>query len=228
MPSRNTIKTYIEDGFYHVYNRGVEKRVIFQDQQDYAVFLQYMAEYLQPRDEKKILEDLKSEKLTARDKERISRSLTRNNYSEQVVFLAYALMPNHFHFFLKQRTTNGMDNFMRSLFTRYVSYFNRKYKRIGSLCQGVYRAAVVDDDAYYVHISRYIHKQALISSKTGTKMNQPSSYPEYIGQRKTAWVHPEGILALFAESEKRFSYAQFVEEYEGPDLLPKDFFKEDE
>jgi putative transposase len=228
MPSRNTIKTYVEDGFYHVYNRGVEKRLIFQDSQDYKVFLQFLQEYLQPADEKKILADIKSEKLTYREKDKLSRSLSRNNYNDQVILLAYALMPNHYHFFLKQKTIGGMDNFMRSLFTRYVVYFNRKYKRVGSLFQGVYRAAVIDDEAYFSHISRYIHRQTLVSTNNGIKLSQPSSYPEYTGQRRTAWIHPEEILAMFSDSEKRFSYAHFVEEYKGPEGLPEFMLGEEE
>ena len=49
MPAKNAIKQYLENGFYHVYNRGVEKRPIFQDDQDYSVFLSYLKEYLLPK-----------------------------------------------------------------------------------------------------------------------------------------------------------------------------------
>jgi hypothetical protein len=84
-PSRKAIKTYVQDGFCHVYNRGVEKRSIFQDEQDYAVFLQHMADYLQSGDEKGLLKDLKSDKLTSREKDRLSRSLVRNNYGDQLL-----------------------------------------------------------------------------------------------------------------------------------------------
>ena len=50
MPARNAIKQYIENGYYHIYNRGVEKRRIFLDEQDYNVFLKYLKEYLNPKD----------------------------------------------------------------------------------------------------------------------------------------------------------------------------------
>lgn len=42
MPAKNSTKTYLESGYYHLYNRGVEKRLIFLDQQDYGVFLSYL------------------------------------------------------------------------------------------------------------------------------------------------------------------------------------------
>lgn len=48
MPARNTVKIDVEESFYHVYNRGVEKRTIFQDEQDYKVFLKYLKDYLSP------------------------------------------------------------------------------------------------------------------------------------------------------------------------------------
>ena len=54
MPARNTLKIYVENGFYHIYNRGVEKRIIFEDEQDYKVFLRYIKEALSPLDEQEI------------------------------------------------------------------------------------------------------------------------------------------------------------------------------
>ena len=58
MPARNSIKTYYENGYYHIYNRGVEKRKIFMDQQDYSVFLSYLKDYLLPKDEDGLTEKL--------------------------------------------------------------------------------------------------------------------------------------------------------------------------
>ena len=46
MPQKHSIKTYVQDGVYHVYNRGVEKRDIFLDDQDYRVFLNLLKESL--------------------------------------------------------------------------------------------------------------------------------------------------------------------------------------
>ncbi len=213
MPARNTIKTYVKDGYYHIYNRGVEKRLIFQDAQDYRVFTDYMADYLLPKDEKDLLLKMSVPGISSKNKDRILKRLRLNNFNKQINLLAYCLMPNHFHLFVKQKDTGSIDGFMNSLCTRYVMYFNRKYQRVGPLFQGVYRAAVIDDEAYFSHISRYIHQQAISLSLTNDGVEQPSSYPEYIGQRKTDWVHPEEVLAQFSESDYRFSYARFVSEY---------------
>ena len=58
MPAKNRIKSYQAESYYHLYNRGVEKRIIFQDEQDYAVFLSYLQTYLLPKDEKSLRKTL--------------------------------------------------------------------------------------------------------------------------------------------------------------------------
>jgi hypothetical protein len=55
MPAKNRIKEYFENSYYHLYNRGVDKRPIFTEQQDYAVFLSYLKTYLVPKNPKDFL-----------------------------------------------------------------------------------------------------------------------------------------------------------------------------
>lgn len=214
MPAKNSIKQYLENGYYHIYNRGVEKRLIFLDQQDYLVFLNYLKEYLLPKDEKSLREQLSNPTTTYREKDKILRLLRLNNFTDEIILLAYCLMPNHFHFFVKQKSAQSIDKFMQSLGTRYSMYFNRKYKRVGSLFQAVYKAVSVTHDEQFVYLSKYIHKQAL--STQGETLQgwkaQPSSYPEYLRKRKTAWIHPEEVLSYFSETNPKFSYQAFVEE----------------
>ncbi|HSW58187.1 MAG TPA: transposase [Dehalococcoidales bacterium] len=212
MPAKNAIKTYVENGYYHIYNRGVDKRLIFQDGQDYAVFRSYLKEYLQPKDEVALSRKAADLKIPAKEKNKILRSLQLNNYSQHINLLAYTLMPNHFHFFLKQKSPDAIGKFMSSLCTRYSTYFNRKYNRTGALFQGVYKAVLIDNEAQYIHISRYIHHQAISAYEDSP--DQPSSYPEYISQRSTDWVHPEEIMALFPGPGSAAAYAKFVAEYQ--------------
>jgi putative transposase len=206
MPSKNSTKIYIKNGYYHIYNRGVEKRTIFLDQQDYSVFLSYLKEYLLPKDEKELNKRLSDPKTSYREKDNVLKILRLNNFDREITLLAYCLMPNHFHFFIKQKSPGAIDKFMNSLGTRYTMYFNRKYKRVGSLYQDVYKAALIDNERQFLHLSRYIHKQAL------ALQNQPCSYFEYVGARKTAWIHPEEILAYFSKTNPTFSYENFIEE----------------
>jgi putative transposase len=101
MPSKNILKTYIENGFYHVYNRGVEKRNIFLDEQDYRVFLSYLKIYLSPVED--IVADFKKGSVPDQTKnKRISRIYGLNNFFNKIKLISYVLMPNHFHLELKQ------------------------------------------------------------------------------------------------------------------------------
>lgn len=219
MPARNSIKLYIDDGYYHIYNRGVEKRLIFLDQQDYSVFLKYLSDYLLPKDEKFLKTQLSSPTLSSREKDGILRLLRLNNFADEITFLAYCLMPNHFHFFIKQKSPTSIDKFMQSLSTRYIMYFNRRYKRVGTLFQAVYKAVLVSHEAQFINLTKYIHKQAL-------ELTQPSSYENYIGKKKTLWVKPDEVLSYFSKTNLRLTYKAFMEEGDDFESINKQIIDE--
>ena len=219
MPAKNSRKIYSEASYYHIYNRGVEKRLIFQDSQDYGVFLSYLKEYLLPKDEKGLRELLSDPKVSYKEKDKIIKLLQLNNFNGEITLLAFCLMPNHFHFLLHQKSIDSIDRFMNSIGTRYTMYFNKKYQRVGFLYQGVYKAVTITTDEQLLHLSRYIHKQALALQglALGQGMQeQPSSYVDYIGKRKTEWVHPKEILKFFSKTNPKLSYEAFVKQ--GEDL----------
>lgn len=210
MPARNSIKQYQKNGYYHIYNRGVEKRKIFLDNQDYAVFLSYLKDYLTTKNEKELFEKLNEPEISLPEKDKVLKLLRLNNFSREITLLAYCLMPNHFHFFVRQKGAGAIDKFMNSLCTRYTMYFNRKYRRVGHLYQGVYKAVLITSDPQFLHLSRYIHRQALALQGQALQEKQPCSYPEYLGRRKTEWVHPEEILSYFDKENPKLSYENFV------------------
>lgn len=210
MPAKNSLKHYLENSYYHIYNRGVEKRTIFLDQQDYAVFLSYLKDYLTNKNEAELKKKLADNNIPWIEKDKILKRLRMNNFFNEVVMLAYCLMPNHFHFFIKQKNAGSIDKFMNSLCTRYTMYFNKKYKRVGPLYQGVYKAVIITSEGQFLHLSRYIHKQALTLQGDALQKEQPCSYPEYVGKRKTQWIHPEEILSYFSKENPALSYRNFV------------------
>jgi len=218
MASRNSIKMDIKDGFYHIYNRGVEKRTIFEDEMDYKVFLNYMKEYLSPKPDK-------SDSVTqVTFKDTVFKGVPRvpNNYHENIELLAYCLMPNHFHLLIKQDTKSGMKEFIHSLLLRYSMYFNKKYDRVGPLFQGRYKAVSVENEAYLLHLSRYIHLNPLEITKS--LVDGYSSYPDYIGLRNTSWLNPKIVLAYFnngwsKDFKKVNTYKAFIEKYNGKESL---------
>lgn len=211
MPAKNRVKQYLENGYYHIYNRGVEKRSIFLDQQDYAVFLSYLKEYLLPKDEQTLFMKLSDPTLSPSEREKTLRLLRLNNFTNEISLLCYCLMPNHFHFEIKQKNSGSIDKFMNSLGTRYTMYFNKKYKRVGSLYQGVYKAVLVNSDEHLLYLSAYIHKQSL-PLKEAFSDGQPSSYHDYLGKRKTEWVKSDEILSYFSKSKHFLSYESFIDQ----------------
>jgi len=212
MPAKNALKQYLENSYYHLYNRGVEKRQIFLDEQDYSVFLSYLKEYLIPRNKKDLLNKLSDKNTSYKERDKIIRVLNLNNFFEEISLLAYCLMPNHFHFLIKQKSATSIDQFMNSLGTRYTMFFNRKYKRIGHLYQAQYKAVLIYTDEQLLYLSRYLHNQASASQGNALRgwQEQPSSYPEYLGKRKTEWIKPEEILSYFSKTNPKLSYENFV------------------
>lgn len=220
MPSKNEVKIYVEKAYYHLYNRGVEKRDIFLDKQDYSVFLTYLKTYLLPKDEQKLQMLLIDPKTDYRKRDKIAKMLQLNNFCNDLKLLAYCLMTNHFHLLVYQIDRDSIHKFMNSLITRYSMYFNKKYKRVGPLFQGVYKAVLVKTDEQLLHLSRYIHLQA-INLQGQPLRDQPSSYPNYLGEISQEWVRSDDILEFFKTGELRRSlgekdtnmYKSFVEGY---------------
>lgn len=189
MPSRNTLKEFQEKAYYHVYNRGVEKRNIFLDDQDYLIFLGLLKKYLAG--------------------ESHNKKTNRHSFKtvgNKVKLLAYCLMPNHFHLLFYQIDEDGITLLMRRVMTGYVMYFNQKYQRVGSLFQGRYKASLINRDSYLDHISRYIHL-----NPKNFRAWPYSSYTYYVGNKKAKWLNTTFILDLFQGD--KLVYQKFLEEY---------------
>lgn len=127
--------------FYHIYNRGVEKRDIFLEEKDYYRFLDSL--YL------------------FNDENPFTGGRSSENREKIVEILAYCLLPNHFHLILTPVKEGGIVKFMRKLLTGYAMYFNEKYKRTGILFEGRYKAKIIENDTYFCHLTRYIHLNPL-------------------------------------------------------------------
>ena len=202
MPSPNIIKTYVDNSYYHIYNRGVEKRVIFLDDQDYKTFLSYLKFYLTIPLRGETPKSFPSQQL--------------HNHTQEIKLLAYCLMPNHFHFFVRQNDRHTINHFMRSIATRYGMYFNKRYKRVGSLFQGPYKASYIDNEMQYLYLSKYIHRNPLDLpgyEKSSKLREYPySSYRNYLGFIHQDWVHPQEIKEYFSKENHHTPYQQFVED----------------
>lgn len=227
MASKNVLKSYIENGYYHVYNRGVEKRMIFQDDQDYKVFLNYLKTYLDPP-----TIDIEPKFVTINSNSFYSQPRPLNNFSKEIELLAYCLMPNHFHLLIKQNSQRSIEKFTKSLLSKYSTYFNKRNERVGGLFQGPYKAVLIEDESYLLHLSRYIHLNPSLHTNISPINHPYSSYSDYLGLIHTKWVKPDLILSFFKNAQKYdfkdvSSYQGFVEDYLKEKESLKDFVLED-
>ena len=133
-------------------------------------------------------------------------------------------MPNHFHLFVQQKSKDGLKTFMKALSTNYVMYFNSKYDRVGPLFQGTYKAVRIETEPYYVHISRYIHRnpEELLARDQPLCTYPYSSYKYYLDGNGPDWLDVSEILKMFRSSKRLFakdilSYESFVEGYKTDD-----------
>lgn len=129
-----------------------------------------------------------------------------------VTIAAYALMPNHFHLLITQSKDGGISTFLNKVCLSYSMYFNKKYARWGSLFGGRFRAKHVANDAYFLHLTRYIHRNP-IPILGGLPLEQYpwTSYPYYLGMKCSDIVSDDLGMKMLVDSA---GYQRFMGEYE--------------
>ena len=196
---------FINDNYYHIYNRGTDKRQIFSDNADYVRFIHYLYGF----NDNKIIPNF------SRDIEGGPASNIKPR-DLLVEIVAFCLMPNHFHLILKQVKDGGITKFMRKLSTGYVMYFNKRNKRSGVLFQGKFKAILIDNDEYLAHLSRYIHINPLEISNSNLNNYRWSSYLDYIGIKNfPSVINKATINSLFP---KEIDYRDFISQFISSDL----------
>src|SRR3990170_7687268 len=186
MPSKYVVRNFAEDSYYHVFNRGVEKRNIFLEEDDYLTFIYYLSAYLLPLE--KVIEKYPD----------LPMRLTGKSLVDEVELIAYCLMPNHFHLLLRQRSKDGISKLLKQLTNAYTLYFNQKNQRVGSLMQGPFRAAPITEDPLFIHLVRYIHLNPVASNLTkDLNAHRWSSYHHYLGNEADLPVEKDNILSYF-------------------------------
>lgn len=201
---------------YHVYNRGVERRTIFTNRREFQRAIDTAKYY------RFASLPLRFSKFLVQPETRKSEILTGIDSSEnkQVEIIAYCLMPNHFHFLVKQLQDNGTSRFLSNFTNSYTKYFNTKHKRNGPLVQGIFKAVLVETDEQLLHVSRYIHLNPVASfviKEEELESYEWSSYREYLGLIE-GFCGKEIVLNQFPSIKDyrqfvhdRISYAQELE-----------------
>ncbi len=193
MPSRKI--PFVNGQYYHIYNRGVEKRNIFGTGRDCNHFLKTMSYYQLEGPKPRLSKFFKYQ-------------LFKPDLNKRIIDIAcYCLMPNHFHFLIKQLKDNGITEFVGKLSNSYTKYFNTRNERVGPLFQGEFKSVLIESDEQLLHVSRYIHLNPLASYLVkNLNLYRWSSYGEYINGTK-GLCQKEDILSFFKSRDK---YKEFV------------------
>src|SRR3989344_4733011 len=202
--------------YYHIFNRGANKANIFFSDRDRNKFLWAS----------RVFNDVNANFISVRLKENLGAKLLEED--KLVDVLCFALMPNHFHFLLKQNKSDGISKFMHKLGTSYTNYINLKYERSGILFQGPFKAVEVESDEQLTHLSRYIHLNPLELSEPKWKEEgvknlkatrkflhdyRWSSYRAYLGeidQMISNLITEDNLIKDLAPTNK---YQGFIEDW---------------
>jgi len=186
--------------FYHIYNRGVDKRTIFSDTYDMKRFFQSMEEFNVEKAIGSIYEN-----------SFLKKNQLGGEASKLVNFVCYCLNQNHYHFVLEQVLDGGIEKFMQKLGTGYTMYFNNKYKRTGSLFQGVFKASHINSNEYLLHVSAYVNLNNRVH-KIDNSLSW-NSWNEYIGEKPSDFCKKDIILGQFDNKDeyKKFAESSLVD-----------------
>jgi len=195
-----TRKKYFANGeLFHIYNRGVDKRIIFSDEHDIQRFFQSVVEFNTINPIGSLYENSFHQLggRTAKSEERL------------VNIIAYCLNPNHFHFILEQLVEGGISELMKRI-GGYTWYFNNKHKRSGALFQGKFKAIHIDSNGYLLHISAYVNLNDQVhqlGGPTAKLVESRSSWGEYMDNRMEGVCEKEIILGQFGNIDEYKEFA---------------------
>lgn len=186
--------TFVDDYYYHVFNRGIERRITFIDKRDYkrALDLLYFYQFISI--------PVRYSQYNSLPQERKEELLfTMEKSGKLIDIIAYCLMPNHFHLLLRQNMKNGIKKYLSNFTNAYTKYFNTRYDRSGALFQGIFKAVYIESDDQLIHVTRYIHLNPVASSvipEAKLELYPWSSYPKYCNIKNDYLVDSQIIQQL--------------------------------
>lgn len=128
-----------------------------------------------------------------------------------LTMIAYCLMPNHYHFLVRQNGEDRAGLLPQRVFNSYTKAYNKKYNHSGTLFQGNFEAKHVDNDDYLLHLCRYIHanpvKDRVVKHCADWLY---SNYLEWVGLRNGTLVDRQFVAEMFPRAGQ---YEAFVQDY---------------
>lgn len=177
MPLKFVTRDFRGNSYYHVYHQGVGRTQIFLDKGDYEMFLYYLYVYTATPAE-----------VAGRYPDLPVRLLSKN-LSGEIKLVAYCLMPDHFHLLVKQQSTKALPKLLKQLGNAYTTFLNAKYRRVGGVFQGRYRAILVESEFLVIQMVRFIHLDPVVAgfstdprSYAWSSINDHSKSNELLGR----------------------------------------------
>jgi len=201
---------FTEGEYYHVYNRGVEKRDIVMDWKDSERFMQSLEEFNTVKPIGSIYQN------SFREDKNLSGPTAKKLDNRLVDIVAYCLNPNHYHLILIPLVEKGIEKFMHKLGGGFTCYFNEKYNRSGALFQGRFKSAHIDSNEYLLHVCAYVNLNDKVHQLSGpTAKLVRSSWKEYMGEAEIVFGK-KGKKEVKNMCNKNIILGQFknIKEYE--------------
>ncbi len=188
---------FLNGNFYHVYNRGVDKRDICMDLEDLTYFYNRMQDF----------NSIESFGGVAR--QNLPKNIKlQSNALQSVDVVAFALVKNHFHFILKQKRDDGVSKFIHRLCTGHTKFFNKKYKRTGSLFQGKFKAIQIKSEGQLSYLSAYVNLNDKVHKINKNDKFVKTSWGEYINKQINKICVVKNVLEDFKNNEEYEKYAK--------------------
>lgn len=202
----NSLRPFFATGnYYHVYNRGLDRRPTFTAKIEYRRALTAMGFY-QYQGHTCSLGHYLSLCLSAR----AQYDETMQRQQKSVDIISFCLMPNHFHFLIRQEAEGGISYFMKQIQGSYTKYYNLRHNRTGALFHRRFRAVLIESEAQLLHVSRYIH----LNPFTACLVNSPAGVITYPWSSMSLYANGMSSLCaldpILAQWKNPAQYSQFV------------------
>lgn len=171
--------------YYHIFNRGNDKRNIFFDERDWIRFLFLVLYFQSPVSIYNLSRPVSCfvRHSVFNIDNRVMEKIVASRYVELGCF---AFMPNHFHLIIRENKEGGISQYMQRMLNAYTKYFNTKYKKSGHLFQGPFKAVHIESNEQLLHLSAYIHRnpREIKDWKNSEHLYCFSSYQDYFQENR--------------------------------------------
>ena len=153
--------------------------------------------------------------LADHDRQTFLKTIARMSERFEVTIIAYVLMDNHYHLLIRTNRPN-LSKSMQWLGTTYTTIFNLRNSQSGHLFQGRFKSILVENEAYLLQLSYYIHRNPLRAGIVQRLIDYPwSSYPVYAYNRRCpGWLKTDLLLSQFGPDNTGHSaYREKVQQY---------------